>query len=385
MIDRGTMVRPRGQHRGALLIVLGATLLSACTGTTASVSRSPNASASVAVGSSASASLATAIESWRGKRDTRRNVRAIIVSVDGRTVFEKYYGTAPEVARDMESVTKSVTATLVGAALARHQIRSVDQTLAELLPAYASTMAPAVAKVTLRQLLTMTAGVPDWSDQTLPAPTTATDWVAATLAAMVPTPEAKFHYSNPDAHLVAAIVTQATGKTLLEFARDVLFAPLGIDTANAIEPLAVPSNFDAYKAAQFAWPVDPQHVNLGYALLTLRPRDMLKVGQLYLNGGIWEGKQLLPADWVADATSAQVKTYSTWDSYGYLWWVTSADQVPAYAATGAGGQLIEVIPSRRMVVVASSDYNAANPATNSEEPFDLTSMVNSVIAPALAP
>jgi CubicO group peptidase (beta-lactamase class C family) len=80
-------------------------------------------------------------------------VHAILVSVDGRTVFEKYYGTAPEVARDMESVTKSVTATLVGAALVRHLIRSVDQTLAELLPAYASTMAPAVAKVTWPALI----------------------------------------------------------------------------------------------------------------------------------------------------------------------------------------------------------------------------------------
>ncbi len=175
---------------------------------------------------------------------------------------------------------------------------------------------------------------------------------------MTPTADSKFAYSNPDAHLVAAILTQATGKSALDFAREVLFDPLGIDTTSAIEPLAVPSNFATYKAAPFAWPIDPQHVNLGYSLLTLRPRDMLAIGELYLNDGRWQGRQVLPASWVSDATSAQVKTFDTWESYGYLWWVTTADRDTAYAAVGAGGQLIEVIPSRRLVVVATSEYDA---------------------------
>jgi CubicO group peptidase (beta-lactamase class C family) len=92
---------------------------------------------------------------------------------------------------------------------------------------------------------------------------------------MTPTPDARFVFSHPDVHPVAAILRQATGKSVLDFARDALFKPLGIDTTAAIEPLAVPSNIADYRAAKFAWPVDPQHVNLGYSLLTLRPRDML--------------------------------------------------------------------------------------------------------------
>lgn len=383
------MVRPHESRLPVLLLLVGAVVLTACTGTSAS---SAPASSSTSAGPRASATappqvaedLPASIEAWRLQRDTRKNVRAIIVNVDGRTVFEKYYGTTPDVARDVESVTKSVISTLVGAALATGDLTSVDQTLSELLPAYAPTMTPAVAAVTLRQLLTMTAGVPDWTAETSPPTTDGADWVADILGAMTPTPDAKFIYSNPDAHLVSAILTQATGKSVLDFAREALFDPLGIDTTSAIEPVAVPSNYATYKAAQFAWPIDPQHINLGYSLLTLRPRDMLALGQLYLSNGLWKGRQVLPANWVADATSAQVKTFDTWESYGYLWWVTTADRATAYAAAGAGGQLIEVVPSRGLVVVATSEYDALNPTHEAEGPFDLTTFVNDVIAPGVS-
>jgi CubicO group peptidase (beta-lactamase class C family) len=385
------MNRLHARAVGAVVLTVGAVLLAACTGTVDSDAPAPSLTSpakgpgsGVAADPSLEGGLAPAIESWRGKRDTRKNVRAILVSEDGRTVFENYYGTTPDVARDMESVTKSVISTLVGAAIAGRDIRSVDQTLSELLPSYASTMRPAVAAVTLRQLLTMTAGVPDWTEQTAPSATKAPDWVAATLTSMSPTTNSRFVYSNGDAHLIAAILKQATGRSVLDFAREVLFNPLGIDTSSAIEPLAVPSNFGAYAAAKFAWPVDPQHLNLGFSLLTLRPEDMLKIGQLYLDSGRWKGKQLLPAKWITDATTAQIKTYETWDSYGYLWWVTTADQEPAYAAVGAGGQIIEVVPSRGLVVVATSEYDAVNPSNTAEDPFDLTLLVNDVIAPSLS-
>jgi CubicO group peptidase (beta-lactamase class C family) len=380
----------RGRHGGPLLMIVGTTLLAACSSSSVSLTASAPArtatgasSASVTLEPSVDASLPSALEAWRGQLDNRKNVRAIIVSQDGRTVFEKYYGTTPDAARNMFSVTKSVISTLVGAAIARGEIRSVNQTLGELLPAYAATMTPAVAAVTLGQLLTMTAGVPDWTDQTSPDARKGTDWVAGILASITPSRTSKFVYSNPDAHLLSAILTEATHRSVLDFAREVLFDPLGIDSSSAIEPLLVLSNYDAYKAAPFAWPVDPQHVNLGYSMLTLRPRDMLKIGQLYLNDGRWKGQQLLPRNWVTDATTAQVKTYSSWESYGYLWWVTTANGEPAYAAVGAGGQLIEVIPGRRVVVVATSEYDAVNHSYSVEDPFDLTLLVNDVIAPAI--
>lgn len=382
------MVRPHSPWLGSAIGVVAALLLAACTSPSGSVAPSLVAPTSAPEGSApaqrdVAIDLGPGIEAWRGQRDTRKNIRAILVSVGGRMVFEKYYGTTPDVARDMESVTKSVIATLVGAAIAEGDLASVDQSLADLLPAYAGTMSPAAASVTLRQLLTMTAGVPDWTEQTSPSAAHASDWVAAILATITPTADAKFVYSNPDAHLVAAVLTQATGRSVLDFARAVLFTPLGIDSSSAISPLAAPSNAAEYMAAKFAWPVDPQNVNLGYSLLTLRPRDMLKIGELYLNDGRYNGQQILPPGWVSDASSPHVKTYDTWDSYGYLWWVTTADGAPAYAAVGAGGQLIEVIPSRKTVVVATSEYDALSPSLTSEEPYDLTSMVNTVLAPAL--
>jgi CubicO group peptidase (beta-lactamase class C family) len=386
------MRRLRGCHGGLLLLVVGTTLLTACTSSSVSLSANPPtrmatgaSRTSVKIETSVDASLPSAIEAWRGQLDNRKNVRAVIVSQDGRTVFEKYYGTTPGAARNMFSVTKSVISTLIGAAIARGEIRSVNQTLGQLLPSYLAKMTPAVAAVTLDQLLTMTAGVPDWTEQTPPDARKGTDWVADILASITPTRPSKFVYSNPDAHLLSAILTEATHRSVLAFAREVLFDPLGIDSSSAIEPLLVLSNYDAYKAAAFAWPVDPQHVNLGYSMLTLRPRDMLKIGDLYLNDGRWKGQQLLPTSWVTDATTAQVKTYSSWESYGYLWWVTTADGEPAYAAVGAGGQLIEVIPNRRVVVVATSEYDAVDHSYSVEDPFDLTLLVNDVIAPAMGP
>ena len=389
--ERG-WVRVNRQRRGrlpAVGLVLGAALLAACTSTSASDPPTPSPpgtppATTASAEPTVDPALAADIEDWRGKRDTRTQIRSIIASVDGQIVFEEYYGTTPDVARDMESVTKSVMSALVGAAIARGDLRSVDQTLAELLPSYASTMPPAGASVSLRQLLTMTAGVPDWDDLSGREVMSSPDWVAAILASIAPAADGEFTYSNGSAHLVSAVLAQATGRSVLDFAREVLFDPLGIDASSAIEPLAVPSNFEDYKAATFAWPVDPQEVNLGWSLLTLRPRDMLKIGELHLNGGEWDGKQLLPATWVADATTAQVKTYDTLVDYGYLWWVTTADQEAAYAAIGAGGQLIEVVPSRGLVVAVASEYDAISPADLVEDPFDLKLMVDDLIAPAVA-
>ena len=292
-------------------------------------------------------------------------VRAILVSVAGRPVVERYYHS-------------SAASMLIGIALDERKLGGVDQTLAELLPAYAATMPAAVKAVTLRQVLTMTAGLaPDPPD--LPAFVTSGDWVAAILQQGTQQPAGQgFAYSSAGSHLLSAILRQATGRSTLDYARAKLFTPLGIRTVPATEPVARAENRPAYDRARFAWPTDPQGNHVGFTFLKLTARDMAKLGQLWLNQGRWAGRQLVSAAWVSESTTSHVDTQSTPEQYGYQWWITTADGHRAYAAIGYGGQLIEVVPDLDLVtVVASTD---ASGAAGADVYLDL---VSSYIVPAI--
>jgi CubicO group peptidase (beta-lactamase class C family) len=305
-------------------------------------------------------------------------VRAILVSVAGRPVFERYYHSSAATTGNVFSVTKSVMSMLIGIAIDERKLRGVDQTLAELLPAYAATMPEAVKAVTLRQVLTMTAGLPP-DPPDLPAFVTSGDWVGAILAEGTQQPAGQgFAYSSAGSHLLSAILRQATGRSTLDYARAKLFTPLGISTVPAAEPVAREENRPAYDRARFAWPTDPQGNHVGFTWLKLTARDMDRLGQLWLNQGRWAGRQLVSAAWVTESTTSHVDTHSTPEQYGYQWWVTTADGHRGYAAIGYGGQLIEVVPDLNLVtVVASTD---APGAAGAQVYLDL---VSSYIAPAI--
>jgi CubicO group peptidase (beta-lactamase class C family) len=284
-------------------------------------------------------------------------LRAALVQVDGRTVFEEYYGgSSASDTNDVFSVTKSVLSTLVGIALDEGAIRSVQQTLGELLPEHASEMRPEVAAITLRQLLTMTAGLEGNSVGNPPLGVfSGNDWVGNILRAGQAGPPGQFDYANSGSHLLAAILARATGGSVLDYAQRKLFAPLGIDTQPAFEPVVVEENLPAYEKAGFAWPVDPSGLQVGFALLKIRPRDMAKLGALYLNDGTWHGKRVLSSAYIRDATKGQVPATGATTLYGYQWWVSIVGKRhAAYAAVGFGGQLIEVVPSLRLVAVFST-------------------------------
>lgn len=288
-----------------------------------------------------------------------RDIRAVLVVQDGTTLFEKYYGATAEDYQDTASVTKSVMSALIGIAIEEGYIAGVDATLGDLLPAYRDQMTPAVAAATLEQLLTMTAGFGNFCFSADSTAILAEDSVAAILAAPEQPPGTEFGYSNAGVHLLTAILEQATGRDVLDYARARLFDPLGIDSRPATQPVDfAPGTFAALLKADFAWPTDKAGRNTGFGGLWLRPADMAKFGQLYLDDGVWNGKQLVPADWVKTSTSAHEPTpfCGAEASYGYLWWVGELDGDPTYLAWGAGGQVIRVIPSRRLVIVLSVGF-----------------------------
>lgn len=303
------------------------------------------------------------------------NVRAVLVQVGGDLVVERRLRGAPDTAGDVYSVTKSVVATLVGAAIADGKISGVDARLGDLLPDDAAAMTPAQRGTTLRQLLTMNAGLspfvePPSGVQTPPG----VDWLDAAFASASLRPGAGFIYSDADAHVLAAVLSTVVGRPLLDYAREKLFDPLGIPTAGAEQPPAANAQFSGTTRG---WAVDPQGRNTGYAHLALTADDLLRLGRLWLDRGVHDGRQLVPAAWIDAMTTTQITTTEPGLSYGYLTWIPQAGGHHAFAAMGAGGQLVEVVPDLRLVAVVTSSGDTGT------APDTYAALIGDTLIPAL--
>ncbi|MBI1743623.1 serine hydrolase [Candidatus Acetothermia bacterium] len=271
------------------------------------------------------------------------NIQSLLVIRHGYLVFERYYrGIRSDDLQLIQSATKAFVSALVGIALKKGLLNSLDQPLAEFFPEYFSSNSdPKKEKVTLRHLLSMTTGF-EWdsvfaADRCFNNPDTIECLIRQPLS---DTPGTKFNYNSAGPHLLSGILTKVTHKSALEFADSTLFGPLGI--------------------AQRAWPADPQGNNNGSFGMALIPRDMAKLGYLYLMKGVWDGKQLIGADYVQQSTSLQnTGGFPEDTSYGFLWWLSSESGHAAYFAAGYGGQYIYVIPDLEMIVVITSNSNIA--------------------------
>ena len=291
-------------------------------------------------------------------------VRAIIIQQHGEPVYEQYVDSVPGDTWDIRGVTRIVTSTLVGIAIDRGLIRGVDATLGELLPAYAGVLTPDTAAIPLKSVLTHTAGLPL---RVGAAATAAPDWIAAILAERTARDPVggRVLPSDAGAHILAAVITQATGMSVLQFAQQALFDPLGIDSDPLWEQRLtsvadLPSLDPPYDDAEVAWPADPQGVNLGYSHLRLRPTDLLRIGELYLDEGAWDDTQVVSPTWAVEATSALVATRDIGTtSYGYQWWVDRPREV--FYAQGDGGTALVVDRSRDAVAVVVSEVAADDP------------------------
>lgn len=254
---------------------------------------------------------------------------SVLVLRHDRIVFERYYhgGTATR-PQDVFSVTKSVVSTLVGIALAHGQLHSLDQKLVDFFPEKVRRDTdPRVRGIRLRDLLTMTAGYRE------SAIFSSDDWVDTLLnRPLASDPGETFSYDDGSAHLVSAILTQATGEPAETFARRELFAPLGIEPGR--------------------WTSDEQGHSDGSAGLFLRPHDLLELGQLFLHGGRSSGRQVVPAAWVRDSTKTQVAIPGGY-AYGYFWWVNTGTD-GGFEALGYAGQIVAVFPRLDLVIVTTS-------------------------------
>jgi CubicO group peptidase (beta-lactamase class C family) len=252
----------------------------------------------------------------------------------GYLVYEQYFmDFAREYTQNSASVTKSITSALVGIALQQGYLKSLDQKVLDFFPEYiTSDTDPLVREITLKHLLTMSAG---FNKDDLYLKTTQ----EKIQQKIVHAPGTFFEYNNDAADLLAPILMKATNTGLLDFAQKDLFDPLGISEIIWERPFTPPFDRDPY-----------QRVSQGIHLL---PRDMAKFGYLYLNNGKWAGKQIIPKNFVKASTHKQIKTDDATD-YGYLWWVKPIGGHSCYFAFGSNGQYICVFQDLDMVVVITS-------------------------------
>ena len=278
-----------------------------------------------------SAKLAQAI---RSMKQGGIKVHSLLLAGRGEVFLDAYfYPYDGSTYHDLASVTKSVTTTLIGIAADRGEI-DLDAPILTYFPDYTvANRDTSKEKVTIRHLAGMTSGFQciDYpTEETLAEMQASGDWVQFSLdRPMAVEPGKTFVYDSLGMHLLSAILEESTGKTALEYAEENLFAFLGIT--------------DVY------WPFDPQGHTRGWGDLALHPRDAAKIGLLFQQDGAWDGNQIVPQEWVNEATKKHISTNRRQD-YGYGWWIApTTDPIHYYAAEGRNGQYIGVYPSLNLI------------------------------------
>jgi CubicO group peptidase (beta-lactamase class C family) len=322
-------------HRSALLLAFGSTI--ACTEADAR-RRTDNSDqvGHVRVGAIDTARLDRAF----ALASELPRMRSLLVQWKGQLVRETYFGgTTPSMRANIKSASKSIISALVGIAIARGHIKSVRQTVGDLLPTDARGLDSIKRAITVEHLLSMRAGLQSTSFDNYGSWVTSRNWVRHALRQpMVDEPGGAMVYSTGSTHLLSAILTRATRMSTYEFAQRHLARPLGV----TLRP----------------WQTDPQGIYFGGNDMYLTPREMLKIGALYLNGGVANGRQIVPRAWIDSSFVPRTISPFNGNRYGYGWWTRNAHGHDIRFAWGYGGQFIFVVPDLELVIVATSDPNA---------------------------
>lgn len=298
------------------------------------------------------------------------NIHAVLIARQGRLVYEAYFageddrlGTAlgrvefhRETLHDIRSISKTITALLIGIAQQRGEIDSLDTPLVKLLPKYAHLLTDGKEKISLRHVLTMSAGL-QWDEDTLPYTNPMNDERRLSRSedpaafvlnrALTSPPGTVFNYSGGLTHLLGVVLQTTTGLPVDQYAEKVLFKPLGIK--------------------HWEWLNSGNAKPSTYAGLRLRAIDLAKMGQLLLNAGRWKEDALLPDSWASEAMQTHISyndseapDYILSNGYGYQLWTNDfqTDRGKLYVATavGNGEQRVIVLPQLSMVVTMLAGF-----------------------------
>ena len=316
---------------------------------------------------------------------TNHNIHSIIIVKNNKLAFEEYYygrkfnmaqytgetGFNRDDTHDLCSATKSFVSALIGIAIDKGYIQSVEQKISEFFPEYIDLFQNSALKqmITIKDLLTMSSGI-QWDDETyyyddprndIYQLFRSSDPIEYILTkSIIETPGTVFAYRNCNTILLGEIIRKATGKRIDAFAQTYLFDKLGI--------------------TELEWQMLPNNVVFCSGDLRLRPRDMAKFGQLFLDKGVWKQQRIISENWIDESVKARyLMLNSRWeDGYGYQWWTktfsTNLNSYESYFAEGWGGQYILVFSELNMVIVfTGGNYFDVDPVSNLLEEFILPS------------
>jgi CubicO group peptidase (beta-lactamase class C family) len=284
---------------------------------------------------------------------------AVVVARHGTLIYEQYFSgedwcwATPigpvifdaTVKHDLKSITKSVTSLLVGIGMERGWITDINTPVFAYFSDHSDVRTPEKGRISLAHLLTMSAGLA-WNESLLwndPANNErqmddAADPYRYALEQSVARPPGQvYNYCGAAPTLLQGVLQRTSGKPLDELAQEALLEPLNITDVE--------------------WSRFPNGDVRGYGGLRLRPRDLAKLGQLVLNRGTWQGKQIISAEWITESTSPQINGESIF-FYGYLWWLgrflVERREIRWIAGFGNGGQRVYVVPDMDLVVAVNA-------------------------------
>lgn len=298
-------------------------------------------------------------------KDNYPNVYSLLVIKNGFLVFEEYYNGAAKISYNpVYSVTKSVMSALTGIAIREELISGMNQKVSELIPEYFGSSDNLRKKdITIENVLTMTGGL-ESIDNDYNGYFSSSDWLRYALdKPLTDDPGSKFVYNTGLTQILSGIISEKSSMKTKDFADKYLFKPLNI--------------------AVKRWDRDSTDCYGGGSGLYLTARDMAKFGYLYLNKGNWDGRRLIPEEWIAASITKKVEVDKGVD-YGYLFWIadmenkTTGRTYYTYRADGAGGQKIVIIPEANMIIVVTANINAG-----SRDGADTQRLVEDYVIPAI--
>ncbi len=292
---------------------------------------------------------------------------SIVVIRHGHIVYEMYPNPAYDVnsTHSLASAAKSITSSLIGAALTRGNLSGLD---AKVLDFFSDrTIANRDANkeaITIENLLTMTSGI-EWDDDVdgdLQALFDPIDFLQYILdKPMLYEPGSHYYYSTADSHLLSAIINQTFDECALEYGMEVLFEPLGI------------SNVE--------WRPDNQGISIGGGWLNMTPRDFAKIGLLYMNNGTWDDQEIISSSYVQSAISVHNEAPDFVNKYGYQWWIWPGYNT--FEASGAGGQKLYVQPENDLIVVMTGPGYSEDLSTYYPHVGNPDTIMTSCVFPAI--
>jgi CubicO group peptidase (beta-lactamase class C family) len=259
----------------------------------------------------------------------------VLIIRNGFIVTERYYDGLEDTKRAVYSVTKSVMSCLVGIAVARNEVASIEQPVVEIMPSvFKESTDPQMRSMTIKHLLTMTSGISETYSESYWQVISTEGFARMFRKPLEGVPGKKFSYNNVNTNLLSMILTEKTGLRASEYAEKYLFMPLGI--------------------RGYIWGSDDGYT-LGTSGLMITARDLAKIGYLILKKGQWDGRRMLSEEWIRQATSVQTTTNQRYENeplgYGYGWWMFGSHNFQAIAALGSFGQQLIIVPELALIVV----------------------------------